>query len=201
MDTPLTIVLPIYNREARIRSDVDRVLEAVVDLTSRVEVAIVDEGSFDDSFDIASELAARYPQVSVTRRSGRGGYAASLGAQRQAAGAVVVMHDGASAIDPGQLRRICGERLRQAAGYGATLDDLRAPARAHAAMVAAHDRLRGFYPLAAAAPASSAAAPETRADAAAPRRRDASAPHGVGSVPLLPTPNFLGTIADFALGE
>ena len=78
MDSSLTVVLPINNAERTLRRDVVDVLEAAAELTALFEVLIVDDGSTDDSYDVAVELAMAYRQVRVMRRSRRKGLTESL---------------------------------------------------------------------------------------------------------------------------
>ena len=63
-------------------------------------------------------------------------------------------------------------------------------AETHAAVAAAHTRLAGFQRLSKVEVADTALA-----------RRDKKASGNVGVIPPLPRPNFMGTLANFALGE
>ncbi|TWT73735.1 putative glycosyl transferase [Posidoniimonas polymericola] len=195
MDTSLTIVLPIHNAEAQLRRNVERVLEVAAELTPRFELLIVDDGSTDDSFEIANEIAAKFPQVSVVRSGSRQGLGGTLrDVKRRAAGRVVIVHDGVSTINANELRT-----LYMGADDDLSIEDLRRPAATHAAMVAAHSRLRGFQvievePAQANVPAPLRAPRGERAEAS-------KSQPGVGQIPPLPKPNFLGAMGDFALGE
>jgi glycosyltransferase involved in cell wall biosynthesis len=193
VETSLTIVLPVHNAENHLRRSVNRVLEVAAELTPRFELLIVDDGSTDDSFDVANEMAARFPQVTVFRSGRRRGLGATLrDAKRRAAGRVVIVHDGASPINADELRTLyLGKDSK------VSMQDLLRPARTHAAMVAAHDRLRGFQVVEPDAPMYESSPRNHRAVTSTP----APAHKGVGQVPVLPTPNFLGVMGDFALGE
>ncbi|WP_197522964.1 glycosyltransferase family 2 protein [Actinokineospora pegani] len=57
----LSIVMPVYNESATIRSAIERVLS--VDYPCPVELIVVDDGSTDGTLDILDELAARGPRV------------------------------------------------------------------------------------------------------------------------------------------
>jgi glycosyltransferase involved in cell wall biosynthesis len=68
----LTIVLPIYNGETRLRECVGEILELASELTTRFGVVIIDDGSTDATFEVAEELAAQYPQSRGHHRHRRG---------------------------------------------------------------------------------------------------------------------------------
>lgn len=194
MDTSLTIVLPVHNAEAHLRRNVSRVLEVAAELTPRFELLVVDDGSTDDTFEIASELAAEYPQLAVVRSGLRKGLGGTLrDVKRRASGRVVIVHDGVSTINANELRT-----LYLGADDEVSVEDLRRPAIAHKAMVAAHSRLRGFQVI----DPSEVESSQPAAPQPARARRAANAPQpGVGQIPPLPKPNFLGAMGDFARGE
>lgn len=65
MNHSLSYILPVKNAQSGLTSQVDRLLEMLSELTPWFELLIVDEGSNDDTTEIAYELAQRYPQVNV----------------------------------------------------------------------------------------------------------------------------------------
>lgn len=220
MEPSLTVVLPIHNAERSLQQDVGDVLEAAYELTPRVTVLIVDDASTDDSYEVAAELANRYPQVDVLRRPPREALQESLRRVRQSIDSdVVIVHDGSSRVNPNQLRLIW--RQQQVLGavrdsirnpQGVSFADLRRPSLNQPMMESAHRRLWGFQQMApepasaeAAAIADEALADEAQAAGEGNRTDEASRPkpagRGVGAIPSLPRPNVLGTITDFALGE
>src|SRR3954462_3394156 len=67
LNKSLTVVLPVHNGETRLRKSVHEVLELASELTSKFGVLIIDDGSNDATYEVAEELAARYPQVTVRR--------------------------------------------------------------------------------------------------------------------------------------
>src|SRR5690606_35673402 len=73
-----------------------------------------------------------------------------------------------------------------------TIDDLRVAASGHSAMALAHSRLLGFHLMSTEA---------SSADTDLPPRRTATREAHVGAIPSLPRPNFLSSLANFALGE
>lgn len=216
----LTVVLPVHNCERTLRSDVADVLEAAAELTSRVEVLIVDDASTDDSFETAAELARECRQVRVLRRARRQDLAKTLAEVRASIDSdVVIVHDGSSRVNPDQLRLIWRQQqvlgaVRDAdtGAEGVSFADLRRPSMTQPAMEVAHRRLWGFQRVAAAMTpaADDTPADDTPADDAPEatdnRRTDeaaapARAKRGVGVIPSLPRRNVMGTITNFALGE
>lgn len=215
MEPSLTVVLPVHNAERTLRRDVVDVLDAAAELTSNVEVLVVDDASTDDSFETASELSHEFRQVRVLRRAGRRDLTETLRAVRASIRSdVVIVHDGSSRVNPDQLRLIWRQqqvlgavRAAQPGVGGVSFADLRRPSMTQPAMEAAHRRLWGFQRMAPGADAPAAAPIAAKAPAAEDNRRtdDAESPtpsrRGVGAIPPLPRPNVLGSIADFAMGE
>ncbi len=111
---PLTIVLPIHNGERRIRSSILDILDLSHSVTSNLELVIVDDGSTDDTYETACELARAYPQIKVLRQQQRRGLEAALQKVRDRISAdLMVVHDGNAVIDITQLRKLFNEATRQ----------------------------------------------------------------------------------------
>jgi cellulose synthase/poly-beta-1,6-N-acetylglucosamine synthase-like glycosyltransferase len=209
----LTIVLPVYNGEARLRKCVGDILELASELTPRFDVLIIDDGSNDATFEVAEELSALYPQVSVLRHRHRRGLGPTIDyAQRRIRTDAVIVHDGISPIDPIQVRNLWRNCVgRSAAGECAAAtaaalqsdicDFANLPA-IHAAMEQAHNRVLGFQWLT----PQPADRPEPLREPADSNQPRTDAPHfnrrpGMGRIPPLPRPKFLSALAEFALGE
>jgi glycosyltransferase involved in cell wall biosynthesis len=214
----LTVVLPVYNGETRLRKSVHEILELASELTSKFGVLIIDDGSNDATYEVAEELAAHYPQVSVRRQRHRSGLGSAIDyAQRSVRSDAIIMHDGVTPIDAGEIRSFWRRWIAQTpasnneAGKPATLKDemcdlANLPA-IHAALERAHGRLIGFQMV---TPAQTdeafdkafaeydmpTASSTLRSDS--PRNTRAV---GVGQIPSLPRPKFLTALANFALGE
>lgn len=217
MQPSLTVVLPVHNGERTLRRDVSDVLEAASELTSRVEVLIVDDASTDDSFETAGELARDHRQVRVLRRAGRRDLAKTLAEVRASIDSdVVIVHDGSSRVNADQLRLIWRQQqvlgaVREAnrGSDGVSFADLRRPSMTQPAMEVAHRRLWGFQRFTKPAATTQAAEEvETPPPVEANdnlRADDAGDPtrtkRGVGVIPSLPRTNVMGSITDFALGE
>jgi hypothetical protein len=209
----LTIVLPVYNAESKLRKNVNELLELASDLTAKFGVLIIDDGSTDATYEVAEELAAHYPQVSVRRHRHRRGLGAAMEyIQRRVRSDAVMIHDGVTPIDSRQVRNLWQRWTRQsmssdcalaASGHqpGDICDFANLPA-IHAAMERAHGQVIGFQ-LVTVSP-TDAASNDTSHESSGALRDDAQHfPHrvGVGQIPRLPRPKFLTALAEFALGE
>jgi glycosyltransferase involved in cell wall biosynthesis len=207
----LTIVLPVHNAENRLRKNVSELLDLASELTSKFGVLIIDDGSTDSTFEVAEELAAHYPQVSVRRHRQIRGLGASIDyAQRRIRSDAVILHDGVSPINSQQVRNLWRRWLD---GSSTRNDQGQSPMRVepagdfanvvgtHRGMERAHQRLCGFQLL----PAmqiddSGFDFPVRRRERHADPSREARQ-SGVGRIPALPRPKFLTSLAEFALGE
>jgi hypothetical protein len=212
----LTIVLPVHNGESRLRNCVREILDVASDLTSAFGILIVDDGSTDSTFEVAAELSARYPQISVRRHRYHRGLGPTIDyVQRHVRSDAVIIHDGVTPIDANQMRNEWRRWIAASQNSGSlnaakfsdpiTLqtdicDFANLPA-IHASMERAHARMVGFQ-LVSPTPANGAepiCATETanisRTDSAVRQRPD------IGRIPPLPRPKFLQAVAEFAFGE
>ncbi|MEX0643170.1 MAG: glycosyltransferase [Pirellulales bacterium] len=213
LDKSLTIVLPIYNGEAGLRQRVGEILELASELTTRFGVLIIDDGSTDATFEVAEELSALYPQVSVMRHRHRRGLGTTIDyAQRRIRSDAVIVHDGITPIDPNQVRNLWRNCVKETAAFESTTPTSAALQSAvcdfanlpaiHAAMEHAHHRVLGFQWLT----PQPAELPERHREPAQVNEPRTDAPHctrrsGMGQIPQLPRPKFLSALAEFALGE
>jgi hypothetical protein len=150
LDQPLTIVLPVYNFEGKLRGAVQDVLELAHSFAHEFSLVIVDDGSTDDTYETACELARKYPQMRVLRQAVRQGLGRVLDTLRNnLAAETLVVHDGVSPIDVSQLKALLHTRLAgrlkpdaETSTCGSRrLSSLRA---LHDDMEQAHRRLTGF---------------------------------------------------------
>ena len=74
----LSIVLVANNCETSLTPDVFDLLEITGDLSSFVEILIIDDGSIDETRSVAQDLARRFPQVYVHHNAMRYGNAAAM---------------------------------------------------------------------------------------------------------------------------
>lgn len=107
MNPSLSVILPVRNAQGRLANQVANLLEIVPDLTHKFEITIVDDGSTDQTFEVAQELARQYPQVQVRRHSMCHGHTVSVETGlRHTTGEIVFVQDDCSSISPSQLQRL-----------------------------------------------------------------------------------------------
>lgn len=70
--------MPVCNAQTSLARDVAEYLEILPDLTGRFELVIVDDGSADDTIEVADELALEYPQIRVARHESTQGRTAAI---------------------------------------------------------------------------------------------------------------------------
>ncbi len=212
LNKSLTVVLPVFNGETRLRKSVHEILELASELTSKFGVLIIDDGSDDSTYEVAEELAATYPQVSVRRHRQFQGLGRTIDyVQRHVRSDAVIMHDGASPINAGEMRSLWRNWVAETAPTidrsktGELHEAMRELANLpliHAAMEKAHRRITGFQLITPVdvgdAPAEDMlpvfAEAESRASTVLNRR-------SLGKIPVLPRPKFLSALANFAMGE
>jgi len=94
LERSLTVLLAVHNAQDSLRETVQEILEVVPELTRRFDVLIVDDGSTDGTGDVASELAASYPQVRIVSRGRSLGRDAAVShALNQPCGDVILLWD------------------------------------------------------------------------------------------------------------
>jgi Glycosyl transferase family 2 len=103
----VTILLPVHNAQHRLETQVAEILDVLPELTNRFELMIIDDGSTDDSFELARHLAVKYPQVSTLRHSRRLGleHAVRSGLE-QTDGDLVLVGDEQHGVRADDLRRL-----------------------------------------------------------------------------------------------
>ncbi len=96
----LSVVIPAYNEEATIA----RVIRRLIALVNLLEIVVVDDGSRDRTFQIASELGRQYPEVRVLRQARNAGKTAALKAGFAATrGDIVLVQDADLEYDPAEI--------------------------------------------------------------------------------------------------
>ena len=150
MDQPLTVVLPVHNRERQLRSSVQDILDLVQTIRRPMQIVIVDDGSTDDTYETACELAQQYPQLHVFRQSIRQGVGAALELVRnRLAVEMVLVHDGVSIIDATQLQNALqtDDRAHQVVQRAGTTTES-AGSRRFSAVRALHNQMEQVHRLA-----------------------------------------------------
>lgn len=105
MTHPITIVLPMTNAESLVQRSVTEVLELAYAFDGEFSIVVVDNGSTDETYETACELAATYPQVTVLRQPVQRALPRVLETVRSFCRCeAVVVHDGMAPVDVEQLR-------------------------------------------------------------------------------------------------
>lgn len=63
-----TFVLPVRNAQRELRKSVETLLDDLGDRYQEFELLLIDDGSTDDTPDVARDLLARFPQVRLIER-------------------------------------------------------------------------------------------------------------------------------------
>jgi glycosyltransferase involved in cell wall biosynthesis len=128
----LSVVLPVFNAQESLSREVGELLEVLSDLTDQFELILVDDGSTDQTLDVADELARRYPQIRVSRHLRRFGSSAAVQTGLEAAtGEYVFVQDELSPVSASDIQRLWELRLDEdltakntATGAGVISSDL-----------------------------------------------------------------------------
>jgi hypothetical protein len=107
LNPAVTIVLPVHNAQRTLRSSLLGLMELAETTGRRIQVAVVDDGSTDATYEIACELASEFPQLQVLRQPYQRGLGAALEQVRSRLGVTdVVAHSGIGEIDHQELAQL-----------------------------------------------------------------------------------------------
>lgn len=107
----LSVVLPVHNAERSLATRVVELLEVLPELAERFEIIVVDDGSTDQTDDIAVDLVRCYPQVRFARHSEQLGVEASAETGvSKSGGDVVIVHAGTQPVNSHELQRMWQHR-------------------------------------------------------------------------------------------
>lgn len=96
----LSVVVPAYNEEATLAG----VIRRLISVPHLLEIVIVDDGSKDRTYEIATQLAQQYPEVRVLRQQKNAGKTAALKAGFAAThGDIVIVQDADLEYDPSEI--------------------------------------------------------------------------------------------------
>jgi cellulose synthase/poly-beta-1,6-N-acetylglucosamine synthase-like glycosyltransferase len=103
----LSIIVPVSNDEATLLEQVYYLLDVLPDFTTNFEIVVVDDGSTDQTADVARELARRYPQLKLVCHPQPLGFERSVKTGLSAArGQTLLVQEDSATISPMQLRRL-----------------------------------------------------------------------------------------------
>jgi dolichol-phosphate mannosyltransferase len=74
----ISLVLPAYNEAAAIGHSLEEAYQALIDSGREFEILIIDDGSTDNTAEIVTEYAERYPAIRLVRHATNLGYGAAL---------------------------------------------------------------------------------------------------------------------------
>jgi len=104
----LSVVVPCYNEQATLAMCVQRLLE-IQDADLSLEIIIVDDGSSDDSANLAQALSAGHAEVRLVRHERNMGKGAALRTGfGEASGDFVAVQDADLEYEPQDLKRLLG---------------------------------------------------------------------------------------------
>ena len=123
----LTMFFPAYNDAGTIGSLVIQAQEAIRQLTPDFEVIVVNDGSRDQTGQIAEELARTYPNVRVIHHIGNRGYGGALRSGFAAATKELIAYtDGDAQYDPSEIAALwerLGDDADMVTGYKISRSD------------------------------------------------------------------------------
>ena len=100
----LTVIMPVYNERATLRTSVERLLKTELPLA--LEVLVVDDGSTDGSAEMIADLAEAGELRLIRHARNQGKGAAIRSALEQATGDVLTVFDADLEYDPGDFRKL-----------------------------------------------------------------------------------------------
>ena len=106
MARSLTVLLPVVNAQSTLTAAVHEALEVFSELSERLELVIVDDGSDDATGEVAQELSRVYPQVrSIAHAAQLGREEAIRSGLRQTRGEVVLVREETGGMAPDEIAR------------------------------------------------------------------------------------------------
>lgn len=107
MERSLTALVPVRNVEATLEATLLEMLEVLPDLTSQLELVVVDDCSCDATIEAADELVGRFPQLLVLRHAVPKGRAAAIQTGlRHSRAEVVFLADEDCELALGEVRKL-----------------------------------------------------------------------------------------------
>jgi glycosyltransferase involved in cell wall biosynthesis len=115
----LSLLLPVHNAQPTLALLVSDLLEHLGEIVSRFQLYILDDGSTDDTAEVARDLAALYPQIRVIRHPVRLGLAEAIQTGfDNTSGELILVSGDDYALEPDDLRTLWQLRAVQASRPG-----------------------------------------------------------------------------------
>lgn len=106
----ISIVIPLYNESASVEPLCEALASAVEEIDGQSETILVDDGSTDDTFEVARNIAEQDDRVKVLKlKTNRGQTTALHAGFEHAQGEIIVTLDGDLQNDPGDIGRFVRE--------------------------------------------------------------------------------------------
>ncbi len=103
----LSVLLPVYNAQQNLEADVVEMLDVLADVARDFHLWIIDDGSLDETADVARYLVAAYPQVRHLRHPVRLGLCEAIQTGLDhTQGDVILLGDEDYCLDPDDLRTL-----------------------------------------------------------------------------------------------
>ncbi|NNE35230.1 MAG: glycosyltransferase family 2 protein, partial [Rhodothermales bacterium] len=106
----VSVVVPLFNEEESIELLYRSITDAVADVLPDYEIIFVDDGSSDDTFELAEQLAGQNPRLKVLKfRRNYGQTPAMAAGIDHARGEIIVTMDGDLQNDPRDIPELVGK--------------------------------------------------------------------------------------------
>ncbi len=103
----ISVLLPVHNAQGKLADGVKEVLDLLSELARQFELWILDDGSNDDTAEVARQLSAEFPQVRCLRHPVRLGLCEAIQTGLDHAhGDVILVGDEDYCLDPEDLRTL-----------------------------------------------------------------------------------------------
>lgn len=107
----LSIVLVVNNAEATLSDSIHRLMDYGSELATTFDVLVIDDDSMDDTLNVASDLARKFPQVRVHHNPVSGHTEFIQLAIRRTQGEYVLICDGEMTVD--EIRHLWSLRVKE----------------------------------------------------------------------------------------
>lgn len=112
MACSLSVILPVHNAETTLVPLVGQLLDLLPDLTTRFEILVIDDGSNDQTSEVALDLGREYPQLRLARHATpRGIEAAVKTGMQRAIGEIIIVQEDQVSVSAADLRQLWQMRL------------------------------------------------------------------------------------------